>query len=66
MSDDLMKQWRDCSSRNKVLEGEIATLKKTLAAINRRHEIALNNAYEEGYNAGRMDTLKLANKRNAR
>jgi hypothetical protein len=44
--------------RMQDLKQENAQLKEKLTEFQRRQEIAVKNAYEEGYNAGREDTLK--------
>jgi cell division protein FtsB len=40
-----------------TLRQENARLKAEIAELERRREIVIKNAYEEGYNAGRDDTL---------
>jgi hypothetical protein len=43
-----------------ALRQENDQLKAKIAEFERRQEIAVKNAYEEGYNAGRDDILKRA------
>jgi hypothetical protein len=51
----LMRKWRECDQDNRALRREIAALKAELAEADRKREIAVTNAYSEGYSTGLAD-----------
>ncbi len=56
--DHLQQKWSECYRENKALQQEIERLKTEMTEIQRKQKIALDNAYENGYEAGRADAMK--------
>ncbi len=59
----LMKKWRACDQEKQSLLRQIDALKTELAEADRKREIAVTNAYAEGYDAGRADRPRVNGKR---
>jgi hypothetical protein len=55
IEDHLMKKWRESDAENQKLRREIAALKAALAEADRKRQLAVTNAYEDGYSAGQLD-----------
>ena len=53
--DHLQQKWRDCYTEKQTLEREVTALRAELAEADRKRQIAVQNAFEEGFNAGRED-----------
>jgi len=56
--DHLQRKWTACYQEKQALQREIEWLKGELAEFERKKKIALDNAYENGYEAGRADARK--------
>jgi flagellar biosynthesis/type III secretory pathway protein FliH len=66
MTDDLMKKWREAETKSKELLKVIRMLREQIEEADRKRETAVKNAYEEGFNAGREEALRLVNQKHAR
>ena len=53
--DHLQHQWRDCYEQQIALQRELTELRAEVAEADRKRQIAVRNAYEEGFNAGREE-----------
>jgi hypothetical protein len=60
---DLAKKWRECHVEKQALRREIEDLKGQLAEAERKHQIALTNAYSDGQDAGKADRNQSAKPR---
>ena len=54
--DHLQQKWSACFAERQALENEVKALRAELAEADRKRQIAVRNAYEDGFNAGREDT----------
>jgi cell division protein FtsL len=55
----LTKKWREADKQVQSLKQETEQLKSQVAELQRRQQIAIQNAYTDGYEAGKEDALKL-------
>jgi hypothetical protein len=54
----LSEKWHDCHEETVRLYGQIQALQTQLADLERKHQIALDNAYADGYSVGYMDARR--------
>jgi hypothetical protein len=56
--DHLQQKWQECYQENQKNQVEIERLQEELAEAQRRHKIALDNAYAEGYEHAQADARR--------
>lgn len=56
--DHLQRQWMACDKEKQALLRENERLKAELTEVQRKQKIALDNAYADGYEAGKQDAMK--------
>lgn len=54
----LQRQWIACDEKNQALRREIKRLEGEMAEWQRKQQIALTNAYADGYEAGQQDARR--------
>jgi hypothetical protein len=55
----LSQKWHDCNKEKQALFRIINRLQAEMDELQRKHKIALDNAYEEGYEHGQIDARKM-------
>jgi flagellar biosynthesis/type III secretory pathway protein FliH len=58
----LTQKWREADKLVQELKRENEQLKTQVAEFERRQQIAVRNAYADGFEAGKEDTFKLLRK----
>ena len=54
----LQQKWNACDAENQTLRTEVERMSQELAEIQHRQQIAVRNAYTDGYEAGLADERK--------